>query len=316
MKIQKILITLVSSTFLYSAAVDKLATDLPYELTQFTFEGQKAFAQERGITGLPVVIHFEEAGYKSLRYIAAKHAAGPVPSVTETGHPTFAAIKKAFEEFNPDICIVEGFDSEVETLNWQQICDSSEFKDNPGSESIYTAQLAKGRGIPFIGGEPTNASILTHILQSGLSIDDYAYLSITRQLIQDYRDNKHLWENPDVYLETFVNDMGALYCEQITRKKYTFAEYEDWVKANYNGLFCFEELSDTRAAAPVIDGTRLQQIASVNSKHRDLEILSRIIWATEKYNRVLVVYGGSHYYTQHTELERRFGTPRYENAAF
>lgn len=311
MKIQKFLITLISSTFLYSAAAGGLVTKLPYELTPFSFEGQSAFGIAHGVTSLPAVIHFEKNGQEHLRYIAADHAAGPVPSDTEPGHPTFAAIKKAFEEFNPDFCIIEGFDGEEGTCTWQQCCDCPQFKDNPGAESTYTAQLAKGRKIPFAGGEPTNADLLAHVVKSGLSVDDLVCCLITQQIIQDYRDNRHLWKNPNVYLETFVNDINASYREQITGKKYTFAEYESWIKTNY-GRFCFEELVDSCATAPLIGGTRLQQIASVIEKSRDPEILSRIIMATGKYKRVLVVYGGSHYYIQHKELEQRFGQPRYE----
>jgi CRISPR/Cas system CMR subunit Cmr6 (Cas7 group RAMP superfamily) len=45
---------------------------------------------------------------------------------------------------------------------------------------------------------------------------------------------------------------------------------------------------------------------------RDRETLIRILEAKDKgYKRILVVYGGSHYYTQHLSLEKYFGSPTY-----
>ena len=95
-------------------------------------------------------------------------------------------------------------------------------------------------------------------------------------------------------------------------KAYSFDDYQAWIRANYPRVLPFGELIDTKLTAPISDGEMLQQIAYASGLLRDAEILDRIINATVIHERVLVVYGASHYYVQHKELEKRFGAPRYE----
>lgn len=57
----------------------------------------------------------------------------------------------------------------------------------------------------------------------------------------------------------------------------------------------------------------LKKIKDVILRVRDEEILTRIIEGAEKYERVLIVYGCSHYHVQHLELEKYFGTPEYSS---
>ncbi len=281
------------------------ATVQAYELVPFSYEGQEKFARDNGVNSLPVVLHFNKNG-KALQYIAAEHASGPRPTETEPGHPTFACVKRAFEEFNPDFCIVEGFDGEEQTRVRQQGLCSEDIGD---SESGYTIDLARERRISFIGGEPTLDQSKKHILESGYSIDDLACLYITQYIGQDLRNpNGHL-KNDELKLEPFVNMIGQSWLG--LDKKYDFNSYRK-IYESYGKPLRFEELKDTNITVPLSEGTKLQKIASVICVLRDTTILNRILEAMKKYSKVLVAYGGSHYYCQHSELERHFGKPRVE----
>lgn len=296
---------MILPTFFYAAAVDGLAADSLYELTPFTFEGQNKFAMEKGVTSLPAVMHFAREGQEYLRYIAADHAPGPVPSATEPGHPTFLAIKRVFEEFNPDFCIVEGFDGKEGT---DLRADPMYKSEGPG-EPAYVVRLAKEKNILFAGGESTDIAMLDHLESKSFSRDDYACLCITQYIAENWRNHGDLWQNPN--LKEYIDKKAGLYVEHFG-KAYSFDDYQAWIRANYPRVLPFGELTDTKLTVPISDGAKLQQIAYASGLLRDAEILDRIIDATDIHERVLVVYGASHYYVQHKELEKRFGAPRYE----
>lgn len=59
-------------------------------------------------------------------------------------------------------------------------------------------------------------------------------------------------------------------------------------------------------------GNKIQKVAFEVSIVRNLIVLFRILDAMKEHDLVTVIYGGSHYYSQHKVLENYLGKPIYQ----
>jgi len=276
------------------------------DLLPFNFAGQNELSRKAGISSFPAAAHFyNEKGSECLQYIAVSHATGPKPTDTEPGHPTFVMIQEAINTYRPNIIIAEGFTNEQHFLEHiGSICDRE-----PG-ESMYTVQLAKANNIPFTGGEPTDILILKGLQQQNYTAEDMVAFYITQQLPQLWRNQNPILQSRND-LKVAVEKIISWYTGTLI-SDFTYDKWQDWYKQHYGQMLPFEELIDDQLTAPCADGTILQKLAHETGLIRDREVLVRILEAKNKgFARILVVYGGSHYYTQHKTLERYFGIPTY-----
>lgn len=275
------------------------------DLLPFDFKGQHELSQKAGISSFPAVAHFyREDDQECLQYIAVSHTPGPIPSDNEPGHPTFQLIQTAFKSYKPDFVVAEGFTSESHYLEHvASICEGE-----PG-ESMYTVRLAKIDNIPFVGGEPTDYTLLANIKKEGYTAEDMAALYVTRQLSQLWRNRDPILQNSND-LEAAVQNIIKMYTAHFITN-FTYADWQGWIFKHYNRMLSFNELIEGKWTEPRAEGTKLEQLANITSLIRDQEILTKILEAKDKYQRILVVYGGSHYYNQHKVLESYFGMPTY-----
>ncbi len=110
----------------------------------------------------PFVSAFQNDG-KTLRYIASSHG-GDVNS------PTLKTVKQEFDDFPPDVVIVEGvpYNGETSPAWYLEHC-REHAKDNyeNGGEGSYATVLAAERGTAFVGAEPTAWGLCNGLLLQG-----------------------------------------------------------------------------------------------------------------------------------------------------
>lgn len=267
---------------------------------------EREFGYKNGIIEFPAMAHFyTEDGQECLRYIGVHHSPGPAPSETEPGDPNFQVIQNAFQSYKPDFVIAEGFSNNPYSLE----CVVSDCDKKLG-ENLYAVWLAKTHHIPFVGGEPTDLALLEHLKKEGYTAEDMAAFYVTRQLPQLWRENNPILQTPND-LEKAVQHVIILHTSHFI-STFSYADWEKWIFTHYNRLFSFQELTEQDYSVSRGNRTKLEKIADLINWRRDQEILTRILEAKDKgYKRLLVVYGGAHYYSQHKVLERYFGKPKY-----
>jgi hypothetical protein len=112
----------------------------------------------------PFVAHFSK-GRTNYVFVAADHSPGPAS-------PTFEAVDFAFARHRPQIVIVEGVQTEEGYSPEEKKALAAAMVANQFSgrvEPFYVIHRAMQRGIPFVGGEPTEASIYKGLLDSGMA---------------------------------------------------------------------------------------------------------------------------------------------------
>ena len=110
-----------------------------------------------------------------------------------------------------------------------------------------------------------------------------------------------------------VNSFKTYFGETISvgkfENEYTLVGFCGWLKEN-NIAQDYETLIAYETVMPFSDGTLLQKISHDIMTIRDTEILTTIFNALNDHKRVLVIYGGAHYFTQSEVLKSYLGSPQ------
>jgi hypothetical protein len=249
----------------------------------------------------PYVAGFEAQGAQ-LRYIAARHN-GDIDS------PTLKTVKAAFDDFRPQVVIVEGVPNEGAAspgwyLEYARQKEQDGFKSG-GGETAYAATLAAGSGIDFVPAEPTEGEKLTGLLARGYSAADYmgwsiAQLAATHPAINDENADEIINRNIASTARRAGIDPGGF---DATAFK---AWYEDKTGTSFAVATAkSEDLSPDR------NGSALQKLTQAVDDVREPHIVKTIAAQMEKFDRVLVVYGSAHLVKQEPALRQMLGKPQY-----
>lgn len=257
---------------------------------------QRKLAQSANIASFPAKATFQNDGHE-LRYLAIAHSADP-------DSPTHRMIRKEIEEFQPSLLILEGFGNSEFWVDC--IKEYSQKPDEYPFEPCYAARLAQEREIPFIGGEPEDQEIIEAVERKGYTKDDIAYLYIIQQIGQKW----HLFKLLEPDLSHIFANCAEMWRE-LFGKNYTLEDYQGWCAAANERVLTLEELINPENTEPLSDGSKLQRISHEVMIVRDHTIVQRILESMKTYDKVMVVYGGSHYYCQHKVLQQQLGNPTY-----
>ncbi|MCP4923442.1 MAG: hypothetical protein GY915_05355 [bacterium] len=288
---KKFLLLFIAPLFVSSSAFSSREFEdiLPHD-----YESQQNFLSERGFESFPIRASFYNSEREeNLRYVAAKHSFGRPEDGDQS--PTFDLIQEAFQNYNPDFLIVEGFDKSF--LMTQRVANDCQYP----TESMYAVRQAIEHNVPFVGGEPEQREILNALVAQGYSSEDlfvkdvFSFVSsVNEKLREALKDENNLSKA----INLVPNNEG-----------FDASTFESWCIKNYGTRLDFESILLIGKNVTVEDP--LKRIKDAVLRVRDEEILTRIIESEEKYKRVLIVYGSSHYYVQYLELEKYFGTPEY-----
>jgi hypothetical protein len=259
---------------------------------------------------VPFVASYRK-GTERLVFVGAHHAFQP-------NSPTMRAVKAGFDQFQPEVVILEGFPTAmgenppplVADAHRYGTADADEFAR---SEGIYAASIALVRAIPFIGGEPTREEQNQVLKAKGFADADLAFSGLLGAYSQALRSG----DMPDTSAESLAKiyprlaqnikappNRGGLNLDAPT--------LEDF-RERYKGMYGVDIVADDKFPLRidvVNDNTRNGQQTKVNMMTRDRHLLGLIEQQLAERHAVLVVYGGSHWATLSAALQERLGKPK------
>jgi hypothetical protein len=261
---------------------------------------EEAYAEEP--LEAPYVARFE-LGPKRLTFVATNHETGPETASART-------VARAFEDDEPRMLVVESFDARPATGKKYRahVLTLAEKGCADCEESEYAACLAYRRGIPVLGGEPTDRQILKELLRQKYSVEDFLGFYTARQI--------PIWRRLG-QLEQFTLERLTDHFLEYVRKESgveTPFEYPDFLR-----WFGAHEVQRRSAADLTVDDTApyggpetnyFQRIAFAADRRRETAIVGHIESALDRRDRVIVVYGSGHLVKQRKIWEKMFGAPK------
>lgn len=207
--------------------------------------------------------------------------------------------------------IVEGFPTAF-GRNPEPILQSVRRRDTPDAdtyakgEAIFTASQALARNVPFIGGEPTMIQEIDGLVAKGYRRDDVLFAIRLRSLAQARRSGEMPAGNAAAFAARYDRESRA-----VARMTKTEAPAEAQFIADYLRIVGVDPIADVEMPSRSNPGTEtlLQRMAADNMRFRDEHLLSTILQELAGNDRVLVVYGSSHWTTLSHALEDRLGKP-------
>jgi hypothetical protein len=244
-------------------------------------------------------------GIENLVFVGVRHA-------FDTESPTMRAVTKGFAEIRPAVVILEGFPTAmgedppplVQAAHQYGAADADAFTRG---EAMYAASLALARGIPFLGGEPTQEEQFKALKAKGFTDADLAFDAALGCLSQALRSG----DIADTSLASLENVYPRL-VENVREQTGLEAPTLDGFRRRYQDLYGVDVVGDEGfpLRIDVGDSTRHGQQNVLGMMVRDLHLLELIERQLTRRRSVLVVYGGSHWSTLSQALEQRLGKPR------
>lgn len=224
---------------------------------------------------------------KQLWYVAAVHA-----------YPlTYTLIDKSIKRLKPQAIIVEGIEPGkiLETISkYELFCDSI---NGSCPEPIYAAILARNFNIPIFTGEPEDRKILEYLQKNNYTLDDFLGFYLLRQ-IAIWNDN-----NKNSLLD--IKNKAAKFLAETKNNiniKYDFSwnEFELWYNQHALNTYNFNEIFTENICQ---QGNYFYYIGQLIDQIREKNILKTIEKSLALKNKVLVVYGKSHFFKEKEKIK-------------
>ncbi|MBA4118407.1 MAG: hypothetical protein C0514_05905 [Candidatus Puniceispirillum sp.] len=285
------------------------ASSLHHDLSDLLpFDAEKCAQWCHGIeqeTGLrydpcaPAVATFQKDG-KELVYILAAHTADDPENPT---CPMFGCITSVVTSLQPHLMILEGFDTSEEMHKSVCILTKNPAPHKVLQEPMYGAFLAQKYGIPFVGGEPSDHIILEALKEKGYTPDDMAFFYFLQQLPQVHRESPLTQENIQDCFEGLAKGWTSIF-----GKENTYEGFQAWCLDKLGRILVLE---DILCATSTLTHPFLARMHKDAMWARDRTTLTRLLDAVESHQKVMIIYGSSHFYTQHKVLEKYLGKPTF-----
>ena len=234
-----------------------------------------------------------------------------VQHVFRPGTPTMRAVAAGFDAIKAKVVILEGFPTAMGESPMPLVQEAHRYgrpdaEPFAHGEAMYAASLALARGIPFIGGEPTKAEEIQILKTKGFTDADIAFRSLLGWLSQAVRAAAI----PDMSEQSIKKIYPAL-VEDVWTQNHLQAPSFDELQQRYRAVYGVNIVGDdvTARIDHVFDKTRYGSMDQIGMVTRDRNLLGLIEQQLTDRHSVLVVYGGSHWATLSSALEKRFGKP-------
>jgi len=243
---------------------------------------------------------------RELCYVAARHE-------NSIRSSTFQLVEGTFDSFAPQILILEGFYYACgKSPPW--LLDSLKGEEGKahwkGGEVHFAAFLAHKKGIDFVGAEPEDREILTQLQSIGFTVEDFCFFYFLRNIPQYFR-SKEL-SSEDQLQSLFERDMQRWKEHGLLQSIPTYSDYQEWFFRNASSRVSFKKLVKHDLTVPELDSQLfLHQLSREIESIRDTHILKVQLDLFQEFNKIMVVYGASHYPCQKEVLQRYFGDPVY-----
>ncbi len=235
-----------------------------------------------------------------------------VHHVNEVASSTFNLIDQALGRFSSiEVMVLEGFPREF-GISPNRIVelfrnDGSDgfFK---GGETSYIVRKSRHLGIPFVGTERSEFEVKTAMIQKGYAELDLLYFYFVRAIPQLSRNGSLKSESiENLFQRTIKRDLKDL---EITSDAPNYDDFLKWYRQKNKIEFKVNEIS-YEITAPLLDGTLFtQKLSAAVGQLRDYSMAETIAEMLNRFDTVLVVFGGSHWAPQAKIFEDWFGKPK------
>lgn len=218
---------------------------------------------------------------------------------------TFQLINKIIKEFKPELLIIEGFEnkenSQIYIFEYAKNCAERDFVDC-GGEPAYAAFLAQQNNIAVMGGEPTDQIIWDNCKKKNMSIEDFMGFYLLRQIPQWKREG-----NQKKSYEKFANEFLSKNLKKLNLvSDFNLTKFHDWYKEKTGLTLDIDSLTADETAPS--NENYIKNISYEIDMIRDRHLAILISDNLNKYHKILVIYGHSHYSQQKPVLENLFNT--------
>jgi hypothetical protein len=252
---------------------------------------------------VPFVAQYQK-GTQRLVFVGVRHAFNP-------SDPTMRAVAAGFAEVRPRVVILEGFPTAmgenppplVEEARRSGAPDADEFAR---SEAMYAGSLALSRGIPFLGGEPTQDEQTEVLRVKGFTDVEIVFSSLLGWFSQSLRSG----DIPDTSADSLAKvypQLAQHVRDQVHLEAPSLSEFRRLYKVMYGVDIVGDDKFPLRI--DIGDTSRHGQQSREGMMTRDRHLLGLIEQQLTERHSVLVVYGGSHWSTLSAALEERLGKP-------
>jgi hypothetical protein len=244
------------------------------------------------------------AGAKALTYVAVDHS-------NEANSASIKLVGGVMEARRFSVVLLEGFPRSlgVNPAGFRERAekDGANGFFREGETSVAVLKAAR-KSVPFIGGEPDEELVKSNVIAAGFSVEDLFCFYITRQVPQWRRDGTLTRGGfEEAYLE-YAPKVGK-HLGFAAGQEPSLEAYHKWYQAKMGRPFRARDVS-TETVAPYAGGELYtQRIASITSRVRNEHIVRVTEELLNRYGRVLMVFGSSHYPVQQLALESMLGKP-------
>ena|GEM_PF-1599222 len=287
-----------------NALAQKTYTADPSLIPHWRFEPNSPIATGEALVPPPFLALFHD-GQKYLGYVGTSHR-------KELSTQTFLLIKEAIQRFKPDIIIIEGYPEKAGLSPKDFLKETKKCWDQKGGfncgEIFYAVHLANLLGIPFIGGDPLPKEEWDYLETLGYDPEDYMGFNFVRKIPQEIRSVQTTEKNlMDLFQASKERDLRNL---GVKSNDFTYASFLTWFEDNSQESFETSNVSEETYMPDVgPEATFIQNVSGHVNTVREANIISTIAKTLNKYDRVLVVYGSSHYAMERRALKKMLGTP-------
>lgn len=249
-------------------------------------------------------------GKKQLVFIAVEHISS-IKHPNLLKHPTLLTIEKISDSLDPELSIVEGIPT-GEAVNPHSIlpkaetCKLQNYQNDCG-ESFFVINKAREKKSNFISGEPTDTELLKSIQEYGYTTRDLVGFYFVRKIPQ-WKRQKNI--NQSDFLKLALPQLERYRKRIDPQTQFAFSDFESWYTEKMSTPKNYMDFNNNDPAphgGP--DATFVQRISNRVTFLRDISLLKRIEDGLSKHNRVLVVYGASHFINLEPPLTNTLGKP-------
>lgn len=221
-------------------------------------------------------------------------------------------ILQAVSKHKPQLIVIEGLATEAGIspsfgLDPKKPESVARFLNH--EENIHTAELAREKKIPFIGGEPSSKQVMAALEKQGHSDKEIMAIYLLRSISKLKRSNSLNKNNLRQYIDGFLSK-DPLFEHIPQEERLTFDEFKSWYDSHKHEVGNKDLLSlttaDTYNNVQTVPNY-FQRMSKIMERVRDDHLINVIADCASEYDKVMVVYGSAHQFVSEPILEKMFG---------
>lgn len=307
MRAQKVLVILFSGLAaglpVRGACDTAVKDDLILPLSEELVRRTQPWCPNNCAIAVPFVATYRQ-GNEALVFVGTRHAYDP-------NSPTMRAVAEGFSIIAPAVVVLEAFPTNMgenppPLVEVARRYGTAEADSSARGEWMYAASLALLRGIPFLGGEPTQEAQLVGLRAEGFTDSDIAFDAVLGWFSQSL-GSKEVPDTSLASLNKIYPELVDIVRDQTGLEAPSLEEFQ----RRYKDLYGVDIVGDQQLGPRInIGDTPVRsRLRAARTMIRDRHILSVIEKQLSQRHCVLVVYGGGHWSILSEALEARLGKP-------